>query len=101
MRSFYVELEDQSLDVASFMDQYLSNLTTCKGSIEVHSELDGAIRVWFYADPMLLDLDERTRCRDGYDFVLVSGIGVVDHLLDEFIVSHTDIIVVLYVLHKI
>ena len=101
MGSFYVELKDQSLDFASVMDQYLSNLATREGSIEVHPELDRTVRVWLYGDLIFLDFDEWARRRDGDGFVLISGVGVVDHLLDEFIVSNTDIVVVLHVLHKI
>lgn len=58
MRSFYLELEDQSLDVFSIMHQDLSNLAACEGSIEVHPKLDRAIRVRFYANPIILDPDE-------------------------------------------
>lgn len=101
MRSFYVELEDQSLDVASIMDQYLSNLAACKGSIEVHPELNGSIRVRFDADLIFLDSDKWTRRGDCDDFVLISSVGVIDHLLCEFVIGHADIVVVLHVLHKI
>lgn len=101
MRSFYVELEDQSLDVAFIMDQNLSYLAACNGSIEVHPKLNGSIRVRFDADLIFLDSDERTGRRDGDDFVLISGVGVIDHLLCEFVIGHADIVVVLHVLHKI
>lgn len=96
-----MELEYQSLDVASVMHQKLSDLASCEGPIEVHPELNGAIRVRFDADLVLLDLDEWTRRRDGDGFVLISGVGVADHLLDEFIVSDTNVVVVLHVLHRI
>lgn len=99
MRSFYVELEDQSLDIASVEDHYLSDLTGCEGSIEVHPELNRAIWVWFDADLVILDFDEWSGGRDGDDLVLISRVSITDLLFDEFIVGDSDVVVVLHMLH--
>ena len=96
-----MELEDQSLDVAAVVDHKLSYLAARECSIEVHPELNAAVWVRFDADLVLFDFDEWTRRGDGDSLVLIGGVGVVDHFLDEFVVSDADIVVVLHVLHRI